>query len=91
MQRTAREVPADYRALENASKAFDGMEAARKKWSETIPKSEDTLWTWCLEQTQETLLKILAFCAPKPGNAANRDSRSSPVDASLQTASASPP
>jgi ParB family chromosome partitioning protein len=45
------------------SKAFDRMEAARKNWRDKIPGDADAFWTWCLEQKQETLLELLAFCA----------------------------
>ena len=45
------------------SKALERMEAERKKWREALPKSVDALWAWCLAQKQETLLKLLAFCA----------------------------
>ncbi|MCU1336679.1 MAG: parB-like partition protein [Bryobacterales bacterium] len=51
------------------SKAFERMEAERKNWREAIPKSADALWAWCLEQKQETLLKLLAFCAAATVNA----------------------
>ena len=51
------------------SKAFERLEAARKKWSEVIPTSDNALWTWCLEQKQETLLQLLAFCSAVSVNA----------------------
>ena len=38
------------------SKAFERMEAARKKWRGQLPADADALWTWCLGQKQETLL-----------------------------------
>jgi ParB family chromosome partitioning protein len=46
-----------------SSKAFERMEADRKKWREQIPGDTGALWTWCLGQKQETLLALLAFCA----------------------------
>lgn len=45
------------------SKAFGKMQAAREEWGRGVTKSADALWTWCLGQKQETLLKLLAFCA----------------------------
>ena len=51
------------------SKAYLSMETERKKWGEVVPKSGDDLWAWCLEQPQETLLKLLAFCAAATVNA----------------------
>jgi ParB family chromosome partitioning protein len=51
------------------SKAFERMEAERKKWREQIPGDTDALWTWCLGQKQETLLALLAFCAAATVNA----------------------
>lgn len=51
------------------SKAFDRVEAERKKWRGALPKSPDALWAWCLAQKQETLLKLLAFCAASTVNA----------------------
>ncbi len=50
------------------SKASEHMEAVRKKWSEAIASHAD-LWAWCLEQRQETLLDLLAFCAAVSVNA----------------------
>jgi ParB family chromosome partitioning protein len=50
------------------SKASEHMEAVRKKWSEAIASHAD-LWTWCLEQSRETLLELLAFCAAVSVNA----------------------
>ena len=47
----------------DGSKAFLHLEADRKKWTDILPEDGATLLKWCLEQTQETLLKLLAFCA----------------------------
>jgi len=51
------------------SKAFEKMDAARKKWRGQIPSDAAALWKWCLGQKQETLLKLLAFCAAATVNA----------------------
>src|SRR5580704_7289031 len=34
-----------------------------EKWSDRLPDEESALWEWCLEQDQQTLLELLAFCA----------------------------
>jgi ParB family transcriptional regulator, chromosome partitioning protein len=54
--------PQSLRRVEGA-KAFEKMEAARKKWRGQVPEKAEDLWTWCLAQKQDTLLKLLAFCA----------------------------
>jgi len=51
------------------AKAFERIEAARKKWRGQIPGDAEALWTWCLGQKQDTLLKLLAFCAADTVNA----------------------
>ena len=51
------------------SKAFERIEAARKKWRGQVPGDAEALWTWCLRQKQDTLLKLLAFCAADTVNA----------------------
>lgn len=51
------------------SKAFERMEAERKKWLDALPKTPEALWTWCLGQKQDALLKLLAFCAAATLNA----------------------
>jgi len=74
------DVPAEKRSLQitahpqslhrvEGSKAFECMEAERKQWLDVLPKSADALWTWCLEQKQERLLRLLAFCAATTVNA----------------------
>ena len=45
------------------STASEVLERAREQWGERIPGSPDELWIWCLEQTQDALLDLLAFCA----------------------------
>lgn len=40
--------------------AFDTTEAS---WRECLPQSPSDLWQWCLGQSQETLLALLAFLA----------------------------
>lgn len=45
------------------SKAFDRMEAGHAKWRKRLPADADAFWVWCLEQKQNVLLELLAFCA----------------------------
>ena len=41
----------------NGSFAFD---AERGKWTDRLPSDADDLWAWCISQTQDTLLDLLA-------------------------------
>ena len=41
----------------------------RQSWFEQLPTESDDLWRWCLEQDQDTLLRLLAFCAARSVNA----------------------
>jgi ParB family transcriptional regulator, chromosome partitioning protein len=45
------------------SNGADELSAAHESWSERIPTDKMALLAWCLEQKQETLLDLLAFCA----------------------------
>jgi ParB family chromosome partitioning protein len=45
------------------SEASGQLKLAYEEWFEKLPKGERTLWDWCLEQDQSTLLELLAFCA----------------------------
>jgi ParB family chromosome partitioning protein len=56
------------RKVQNST-AFEVLEQARAQWGEQIPGSPDDLWTWCLEQPQDVLLDLLAFCAALTVNA----------------------
>jgi ParB family chromosome partitioning protein len=51
------------------SKAFLEIEAARETWEKKLPDTSDGLWKWCLEQPQDVLLDLLAFCASVSINA----------------------
>ena len=44
------------------SKALGQIEAARETWGQKLPGGEDALWDWCLNQHQNVLLDLLAFC-----------------------------
>src|SRR5271169_2128399 len=49
--------------------AFEAIEHMRQNWAERIPGNPDALWTWCLEQDQNVLIDLLAFCAATTINA----------------------
>jgi ParB family chromosome partitioning protein len=51
------------------TKAFDAMTEAEGNWGSKIPGTPDALWTWCLEQDQQVLLDLLAFCLARSINA----------------------
>ncbi len=59
------------RSLRNVegAKAFDAVTSAGEIWGSRIPGSPDALWTWCLEQDQQVLLHLLAFCMARSVNA----------------------
>jgi ParB family transcriptional regulator, chromosome partitioning protein len=41
----------------------------REQWSEILPGNSGKLWEWCLSQDNETLLRLLAYCAAVTVNA----------------------
>ncbi|HEY1759426.1 MAG TPA: ParB/RepB/Spo0J family partition protein [Bryobacteraceae bacterium] len=47
----------------------DELRELRDEWSEKLPKDDDALWEWCLEQDREKLLELLAYCAGATVNA----------------------
>jgi ParB family chromosome partitioning protein len=49
------------RGLEG-TKVLDAVKSVRENWFEKIPFNSDALWIWCLEQDQQVLLDLLAFC-----------------------------
>jgi len=51
------------------TKAFDAVTSAKETWGSKIPGTPDALWTWCLEQDQQVLLDLLAFCMARSVNA----------------------
>ena len=68
---TCLEIFAMSRSLRNVegAKASDAMTSAGESWGARIPGSPDALWTWCLEQDQQVLLDLLAFCMARSVNA----------------------
>jgi ParB family chromosome partitioning protein len=69
------------RSLRNVegAKASDAVTSAGEIWGARIPGSPDALWTWCLEQDQQVLLELLAFCMARTVNAV-RTKKDSPDD-----------
>ena len=51
------------------TKVHDAVKAARENWLTRFPCRPDDLWTWCLEQDQQVLLNLLAFCLARSVNA----------------------
>ncbi|WGJ13252.1 hypothetical protein QEV83_11065 [Methylocapsa sp. D3K7] len=35
----------------------------RDRWQDRLPEDHADLWGWCLDQTQDTLLALMAICA----------------------------
>lgn len=62
---TAMQVAASLQSLHRVegAKAQLDMDAAREEWERMLPDTPEGLWAWCLEQKQDVLLKLLAFCA----------------------------
>lgn len=54
-----------------ASSAFISLEEQRKNWFSKLPSESGDLWKRCLEQDQDTLLRLLAFCAARSLNGVN--------------------
>jgi ParB family transcriptional regulator, chromosome partitioning protein len=52
-----------------ASPALVLLEEQRADWPRKLPTTTDDLWQWCLDQDQETLLQLLAYCAARSLNA----------------------
>ncbi len=42
---------------------LSAFEAERERWGERLPGNPEDLWTWCLGQTQDTLLDLLAVAS----------------------------
>ena len=45
------------------SKALTVLDDERDRWQDRLPGDCADLWAWCLEQTQDTLLDLMAICA----------------------------
>ncbi len=47
----------------------EALDRANTQWGECLPGNPHDLWTWCLEQSQDILLDLLACCAACTVNA----------------------
>jgi ParB family chromosome partitioning protein len=54
------------------SKASGELDRMHAEWRERIPADDEALWHWCLDQEQDTLLDLLAFCAARSVDALQR-------------------
>jgi ParB family chromosome partitioning protein len=45
------------------SKAMSVLDAERDRWQDHLPGDSADLWAWCIGQTQDTLLDLMAVCA----------------------------
>jgi ParB family chromosome partitioning protein len=52
-----------------SSKGADELELKHEEWSARLPAEPGALWQWCLAQSREVLLELLAFCAARSVNA----------------------
>jgi ParB family chromosome partitioning protein len=41
------------------------LDAVHQDWLQRIPSNSLTLWNWCLEQDQSTVLELLAYCVSR--------------------------
>jgi ParB family chromosome partitioning protein len=55
--------------LREGGTGAEAMEEAHSRWRSRIPSDEAALWPWCLSQEQDTLLRLLAYCAARTVNA----------------------
>ncbi|RUU93429.1 chromosome partitioning protein ParB, partial [Mesorhizobium sp. M1A.F.Ca.IN.020.03.2.1] len=53
----------------DANKALAELENMRENWGHKIPGNPADLWEWCLDQTRDELLGLLAFAAAHSVNA----------------------
>ena len=57
-----------YLEAANPCLALSTLDKEKVYWLERLGKVRDTLWQWCLEQDQETLLTLLAYCVSRTVN-----------------------
>ena len=65
-----------YLAEASGSPALQSLEEQKQRWLSALPREEGELWTWCLNQNQEMLLRLIAFCAAQSLNAVQSKSES---------------
>lgn len=59
-------------------RAFDALAEQRAAWEEGLPGYPVDLWDWCLGQSQETLMHLVAICAATTVDATFEQHRVSP-------------
>ena len=64
LQIAARETALDRFLPEDGSTRTTALcESQRDGWNKRLPENPDDLWSWCLGQTRDDLVDLLAFCA----------------------------
>jgi ParB family chromosome partitioning protein len=58
--------------LRDAGPGCGDDDNARQVWTGRLPEEPDALWTWCLAQSQDTLLALLAYVAGESVDAVRR-------------------
>lgn len=51
------------------SPALALLERQKSEWLEKLAVGKDQLWLWCLQQDEQTLLQLLAYCVARTVNA----------------------
>jgi ParB family chromosome partitioning protein len=59
------------KSVPETSPAMMATARESERWGDLLPGDADSLWTWCLDQDQATLLDLLAFIAAQTVNAVN--------------------
>ncbi len=67
--------------------AYLMLEQQKREWLEKLATAED-VWTWCLEQDQQTTLKLLAYCVARSVNSVRAKSDAENVGSRLEHADA---
>ncbi len=82
------QVSARYPHLEgaNPSPAVALLEEQKRSWLERLAAAPEGLWPWCLEQDQETLLQLLAYCVSRTVNGVKSKSEEGHDGSRLQQA-----
>jgi ParB family chromosome partitioning protein len=57
------------RSVPETNAAMEALAAAGQRWGDVLPGSGEALWDWCLSQSQEVLLDLLAFAVAQTVNA----------------------
>ncbi len=52
----------------NESPALALLERRKAEWLQKLADTKDQLWPWCLQQDQQTLLELLAYCLARTVN-----------------------